>query len=291
MMNRYERQERFFGAEGQRKLKQTRISVVGVGGLGCIVSQQLSLLGVGEITLIDSEELTDTDRNRNVYAYSSDSVPGTSKLDIAERYVKLSNENIKINKVYDSFVSERAFGYIKNSTHVFGCLDNEGSRLILNELCSAYELKYLDLASDIPVDSPGEFGGRILINWDGDGCLYCLDQLDLKEAQEDLSTEDEKKDNERIYGVNLELLNRSGPSVVSLNGVVASLAVTEFLMGVTEIRKPVRLLNYRGSRGIVNNSNDVPHTNCYYCKGIRGIKEKADIQRYIKNKVKTSKII
>jgi len=290
-MNRYERQERFFGAEGQRKLKHTRISVVGVGGLGCIVSQQLSLLGVGEITLIDSEELTDTDRNRNVYAYSSDLVPGTSKLDIAERYIKLSNENIKINKVPDTFVSERAFNYIKKSTHVFGCLDNEGSRLILNELCSAYELKYLDLASDIPVDSPGEFGGRILINWDGDGCLYCLDQLDLKEAQEDLSTEDEKKDNERIYGVNLELLNRSGPSVVSLNGVVASLAVTEFLMGVTEIRKPVRLLNYRGSRGIVNNSNDVPHTNCYYCKGIRGIKEKADIQRYIKNKVKTSKII
>jgi len=284
MESRYERQVRFFGKEGQHHLQNTKVSVVGVGGLGCHVVQQLILLGVGHLNLIDSEELADTDRNRNVCARRDDPVPGTKKVEIAGRLAKSINPNIEIALIHDTFISAEAFASIKSSTHVFGCLDSEGARLILNELCSAYELKYIDLASDIIQGQTIEYGGRVCINWAGDGCLFCLKLLDLGEAQEDLSTEGERLDRQALYGLEPELLNRSGPSVVSINGVIASLGVTEFMLGVSGIRDPKRLIYYKGGRGVTI-SNDLPQSHCYYCKGIRGTGRKADVERYLKSGV------
>src|SRR5882724_3366051 len=64
--DRFERSIRFFGLEGQKELSRTRCAVVGVGGVGMHVIQQLTLFGVGGINPIDSEELAITDKNRNV---------------------------------------------------------------------------------------------------------------------------------------------------------------------------------------------------------------------------------
>jgi tRNA A37 threonylcarbamoyladenosine dehydratase len=61
--NRFDRNERFFGKEGQEKIRASRVAIVGVGGLGTHVVQQLSLLGVGGLALIDGEEVDHTNRN------------------------------------------------------------------------------------------------------------------------------------------------------------------------------------------------------------------------------------
>src|SRR3546814_19500003 len=61
-------------------------------------------------------------------------------------------------------------------------------------------------------------------------------------------------------------LSSAGPSVVSLNGVVASLGVTEFMLAVTGIRSAPRgLLTYRGHMGIVSAHADPPLPDCYFC--------------------------
>ena len=62
--DRFDRNTRFFGDDGQRRLRETRCTVVGTGGLGTHVIQQLALLGVGHISPIDREELDDTNCNR-----------------------------------------------------------------------------------------------------------------------------------------------------------------------------------------------------------------------------------
>lgn len=61
-----------------------------------------------------------------------------------------------------------------------------------------------------------------------------------------------------------------GPSVVSMNGVVASLAVTEFMVGVTGLRRPAPHLTYRGDRAVVRASTDQPEADCYYCTQLWG---------------------
>ena len=60
MTDRFDRNLRFFGEEGQRVLRETHVAIVGVGGLGTHVVQQLALLGVGELYLVDHEELDRT---------------------------------------------------------------------------------------------------------------------------------------------------------------------------------------------------------------------------------------
>ena len=281
MTERYDRHMPLFGRSGQERLGACHVAIVGVGGLGTHVVQQLTLLGVGCLSLIDSEELAETDRNRYVGVRRHDPVPGMRKVDIGERLIQSINSEIQVAKVFDSVVSEPGFAALRAASHVFGCLDSEGARLILNEYCAAYEKPYIDLASDIIPGDPPNFGGRICVTWDAPGCIVCYDLLDMAEAQEDLAGPAAQRDRKAIYGVSTDDLGRSGPSVVSLNGVVASVGVMEFMLGVTGVRSPRRLLKYHGQRGVVTVVSDAPAPDCYYCANVRGRGDAADVYRYV----------
>lgn len=281
--DRNDRNVRFFGREGQARLSAAHVAIVGIGGIGSHVVQQLALLGTGRLILIDPEELDATNFNRYVGVRHDDPVPGTSKVWIGERIAKEINPQIQVTQVPCSLVSEDAFDAIIASDYVFGCVDGEGARLVLNELCAAYSKPYFDLASDILSGPPPMYGGKVCIAWDGQGCLVCYGELDIAEAQTDLMRPQEAKDREDIYGVPKEALDRVGPSVVSINGVVASLAVTEFMLAVSGVRStPRRMLRYRAHMGIVSHESDDPAPDCYYCKGIRGKGEEVDLYRYLR---------
>jgi len=51
--------------------------------------------------------------------------------------------------------------------YVFGCVNSEGARLILTELCAAYARPYFDSASDIEADDRSRYGGRVCVAWRG----------------------------------------------------------------------------------------------------------------------------
>lgn len=59
------------------------------------------------------------------------------------------------------------------------------------------------------------------------------------------------------------------------------MAVTEFMVGVTGLRKPQGLLNYYGHRGIMTCSKADPAPDCYYCKGVRGTGTRAGVERFL----------
>jgi hypothetical protein len=280
--DRFDRQVRFFGRDGQAKLRAARVAVVGVGGLGTHVVQQLALLGVGELALIDSEELAESNRNRYVGARHDDSIPGTQKVLIGERLTKEIDSTTQVVKIPGSLVRDQAFAAVIGADYAFGCLDSEGARLVLNELCAAYARPYFDLASDIVPGEPLTYGGRVCVAWDGNGCLVCYGLLDVAEAQAELAGPEGRRAREALYGVQASALDRAGPSVVSINGVVASLAVTEFVVAVTGLRRPQAVSIYRGNMGRVTVSSDPPAPDCYYCRGIRGRGDAVDVQRYIR---------
>jgi hypothetical protein len=280
--NRFDRNIRFFGKEGQDRLAATQVAVVGVGGLGTHVVQQLALLGVGHITLIDKEEIDETNLNRYVGVHHNDPIPGTRKKDIGKRLIGEINPDIHVVDIPASLISEEAFTAIIQADYVFGCLDNEGARMILNELCTAYSKPYIDLASDIIPDESPDYGGRVCISWDGQGCIVCYGQLDVAEAHAELESPEGQQDRRAIYGIPREALDDVGPSVVSINGIIASLGVTEFMLWVTGIRLPKRLLTYHGNMGRVTASVDEPAPDCYYCKEVRGKGDAADVQRYLR---------
>jgi ThiF family len=285
--DRFDRHMPLFGETGQQKLGAARVALIGVGGLGTHVVQQLALLGVKHLALVDSEDLADTDRNRYVTARHDDPVPGTRKVDLGERTAKAIAQEIKIDKIADSLMSVEGFAAVIAADYVFGCLDSEGARLVLTELCSAYSRPYFDLASDVVPGDPPNYGGRICVTWEGDGCLVCRGLLDLAEAQVDLADPAARRDHDALYGIKREALGRSGPSVVSINGAVASLGVTEFMAAVTGLRRPKPVLMYYGHMGRLTSPIDAPTPNCYYCNVVRGQGAAADVHRYLRADIGT----
>jgi hypothetical protein len=284
--DRFMRQAALFGGEGQDRIRSTSVAIVGVGGLGTHVVQQLALLGVGHLKLIDSEELENTNRNRYIGAYYFDPIPGSRKTTLGARLAKAIDPQLVVETIPDTFVSELGFAAIRSADWVFGCLDKEGPRLILTELCAAYAKPYIDLATEIiPEDRP-QYGGRIMVSRDGQGCLVCYDELDTAEAQLQLSGPGGAKQREALYGVENNLLGGSGPSVVSLNGVIASLSVTEFMVAVTGLRDPRPLQTYLGREARLTQpsaTKGLPRADCYYCKGVFASGASADVERYIVN--------
>ena len=283
---KYDRNIRFFGQEGQQKLLQLSVAVVGVGGLGTHVVQQLSLLGVRKLILIDPDKVDETSLNRHVGIRVDDPASGLPKVELGFRTATDANHGITIVQIPESLRTEAAFEAIRDCNYVIGCLDNEGTRLILNELCLAYNKPYIDLATDISDDGK-QYGGRVCVVRDGNGCLMCTGNIDVQEAQRDLVGEALAEDIRKIYGVDQQALGRVGPSVVSINGVIASLGVTEFMLMATELRQsPKRVLKYHGERGIITESRDDPTADCYYCMNIRGKRSEAGVERYIKEEGK-----
>lgn len=281
MATRFQRNEELFGEEGQSRLRGTSCAIVGVGGLGTHVIQQLALLGVRQLILIDSEELDVTNRNRYIGSRHDDPIPGSLKVDLGERLIQSVDESTLVKKVATDLVQPEGFAAVLEADWVFGCLDNEGSRWILNELCRAYARPYIDLASDINVEvRPPEFGGRVVVMPGPVGCLSCLNIVDRDEAGEDLESDASRRNRETVYGIHRATLGRSGPSVVSVNGVVASIDVTEFMSAVTGIRPPNVVSKYYGHHGRTTVSKDRPTSDCWYCKTWgRGIE--AGVERYL----------
>ena len=279
--DRFDRNERLFGKEGQQAVFRAHVGIVGVGGLGTHVVQQLALLGVGALTLVDHEDLSRSNRNRYVGAWHDDPVPGSPKVDLGRRLAGLIDPAIIVVTVRDSLLSSAAISALRGCDYVFGCVDSDGARFVLNEFSLAYGKPLFDLASDAP--EPGYYGGRVAVVWGDSGCLHCRGLLDEEEVRRFLSTAEILKNEASVYGVDRAALGEAGPSVVSVNGVVASLAVTEFMAIVTGIRPPQLHLDYRGDRGTVGTRTDDRAPDCYYCTAIKGQGDAARIDRYFQS--------
>lgn len=266
---RYDRQIRLFGAEGQQELLDAKVSVAGTGGIGSHVVQQIAYLGVGEITLIDMDTLANSNRNRLIGSYSLHP-DGEPKTEILKALVENINPRITLNVVQESVISPKSQKAMQKSDFIFSCFDNDGPRAFVNEFVQAFEISCIDIASGIHLDSM-DYGGR-LIYIDGCGCLVCLNELDQDEIRKFYESQEQKEDSQKIYGIDKSVLHDSGPSVVSINGVMASLAVTEFMLSTTGIREPRRYLVYDGKSGGVRVNSTDPVEGCYFCNSVRGSK-------------------
>ena len=278
-MRNLDRNERLFGREGQQKISGARLAIVGAGGLGMHVIQQTTLLGTIHSAPIDNETLGETDLNRYIGVGPNDI--GTLKVILAERLIKSIEPTAIVNKVQKELTTPEAFAAIKDADVVFGCLDNEGARLILTELCAAYGKPLFDLASDTETQERTRYGGRIIAAFIGNGCPVCLGELDTDAARQDLDAPAQRRQRDDLYGIRQTNLDGTGPAIVSINGVIASLAVTEFMTYITGMRPPRSVLTYRGDLGIVMVRKEPAPPDCYYCHGIWNQGERAGVERYL----------
>ena len=256
---RYSRNELLFGAEGQRRIRGARVGIVGLGGLGSQVAQQLGYLGVLDFVLVDRDTVTESSLNRLLGAGADD--VGMAKIAVADRMLTTIQPDVRVIPKETMLPDQAAQDALSDRTHIFGCLDGDGPRLTLTDLATSLGITYLDSASDV---LDGEYGGRVVVA-KGNGCLYCLGEIDQEALRRASLSEDQRQAHDDIYGLDRDDLDAAGPSVVSLNGVVASLAVNEFMVDVTALENPARFILYYGKHRRIRKRTTEPEPGCPYC--------------------------
>lgn len=269
MSDRYDRQVPLFGREGQERIQAAHIVLLGTGGNGMHVIQQLAYAGVQRWTFVEFDNVDDTNLNRLVGATPSDI--GNDKIDIASRLVKSIHPEAQPAQIRghvgDPDIQRDIDSAVASATLVIGCFDLETPRLEAVKLCSQVGVPYLDLATEILPDDDGDliYGGRVVFSHDGTGCLSCLGIIDTAELAREQMTDTQRAELDKMYGLSNNQLGGSGPSVVTINGVVASLACTEALMFLTDIREPARQLTYLGQASVVRKNSTPGLADCLYC--------------------------
>ncbi len=279
--SRYARQILAFGEEGQRKIEVARVGLVGLGGMGSQVVQALGYLGVGSFVLIDDDYVDITNLNRLIGALPADADAKTPKVAVAARQIGQINSKAAVRTIQKNLRTQEALEGLLDCPVIFGCVDHDGPRLILMELAAAFEAIHIDSAVEIiPQDGRiAEFGGRVVLARPGEFCLGCAQQIDMERAKWELESA-VARETRRAHGYGL---GEEAPAlaVVSLNGVIANLAVTEFLVMMTGIREPNRHLTYHALRGNVNIRTDKHRDDCFTCCYLVGTRERANIFRYV----------
>lgn len=122
-----------FDLDKQEILLNAKVLIVGVGGLGCAAAQYLVAAGVGEITLIDNDNVEKSNLQRQVLHGESD--VGINKCLSAKASLEQLNSEITINVVQKRIEYDDYIQLVKPLNIVLDCTDNLASRNTLNQAC------------------------------------------------------------------------------------------------------------------------------------------------------------
>ncbi|KEI69760.1 HesA/MoeB/ThiF family protein [Endozoicomonas elysicola] len=119
--------------EGQERLLEARVLILGLGGLGCPAAQYLAAAGVGQMVLVDPDTVDTTNLQRQLLYSSLDQ--GTPKAEAAKNRLSAINGGVEFEVVEDRLEGEALFEQVSKATVVLDCTDNFSSRFAINAAC------------------------------------------------------------------------------------------------------------------------------------------------------------
>lgn len=245
----YHRQSLLFGIRGQHALARAKVAVIGLGGVGALVSEWLAHLGVGWIVGVDFDRLEPSNRPRVVGATPWDAGQpfvdsrfhlvrrfgkwlSRYKVHIAKRTAERANPAIRYDAVIASILHDETARQLRDCDYIFLCADGIWPRLVFNALVHQFLIPGVQIGSKILVDEKTGIVGdvtaaaRRVLPYSGGGCLCCNQLIPPRGLQEE-SLKDEVRHAQRY----VDDLHVTVPSVITLNARAASQAVDDFLFG------------------------------------------------------------
>ncbi len=153
------------GPEGQTRLKQSTVLIVGCGGLGSPVALYLAAAGVGHIVLVDGDSVDVTNLQRQIL-FDTDAV-GQSKSLVGKAKLNALNPEIKITAITDSLTLENAPSLIEQSDLILDCTDNFATRYLINDTCAKFKKPWV-------FASIHQFSGQCALFTPETACFRCL---------------------------------------------------------------------------------------------------------------------
>ncbi len=134
MQHKFSRTELIIGSEGLAKLAASKVIVFGVGGVGSYTVEALARAGVGELILVDYDEICLTNINRQIHALHS--TVGRAKVDVMKERVLDINPKLKVKAVKEFFARENADDFLTpDVSYVVDAIDTVKSKVALVVEC------------------------------------------------------------------------------------------------------------------------------------------------------------
>lgn len=227
----FDRQVRAFGGDVQLALRYMHIGVVGVGGTGSAVLEQLVRLGVGTMSVFDGETF-DVSNVSRVYG-SRTGEEGRLKVDIAKRNVEAIGLGTVIRKYERPITEEGTARALRACDVVFGCTDKQAPRGILVRLALWYQIPVIDVG--VKLDAPDGLIrgiiGRVTVLMPGEACLFCRKRISPEIIRlESLTPDEQRLLADENYAPPIE---DAAPAVVTFTTAVAAQGVSELLHRLT----------------------------------------------------------
>lgn len=154
-----------FGAERQRRLLDSRVLIVGVGGLGSPAAMYLAAAGVGHIGIVDGDFVSSTNLQRQILYTTAD--VGRLKAEVAEERIKAMNPDVSVAR-HETFLTEdNAASLIADYDFVVEGTDNFSSKYLVNDAC-------VMLGKEFSIAGINRYGGQVMTHRQGTACYRCL---------------------------------------------------------------------------------------------------------------------
>lgn len=243
----YTRQSLLFGARGQELLKGAKIGIVGMGGVGSLVSEWLARLGVGQIVAVDFDRLDLSNNSRVAGANRWDAIAfllkskfaplralgerlRRHKVFIGYRVAKVANPAIEYHAIPGDIADDAMALLLKDCDYIFLCADSMQSRLVFNALVHQFLIPGVQIGAKVSVDEKsGDLldvfcVSRQVVPEANGGCLWCNQLISPAKLQEEAVSAEQRQRQRYVDDPAVH-----APSVITLNALAASQAVNEFL--------------------------------------------------------------
>lgn len=288
---RYDRSIRAITEQGQRALGETHIAIIGVGGLGSLMAEELARYGVRNLTLVDPDVVEPSNLPRLFGC--ADRHIGQPKVRAAREHLERINAAVDVTTVQAR--AEDAQDALKQCDLLVGGVDQMSARLWLNQFAVRQLLPYIDAGVVIDTEHSGEGQQpadrsedeveetRRIASMEGyiqcivpgvTACFDCLDRGDPELARiERLSSEERAEELDRGYITESDLAPE--PAVVPLNGIIASKTVQLVAKYVTGYAAPESFLRVELLENDLVELHTQPSDRCITC-GHNGILGRGD---------------
>lgn len=229
-----------FGEGTYDLLSKLKVAVVGCSGTGSLVIEQLARNGVGELLLVDPDIVEEKNLNRIPNTTRQDAINKTPKVTVLSRNIEIMGLGTKVETLPLTLMNPKAIFAVADCDIVFGCLDTIEGRHILNRLATFYLIPYIDLGVKLVADGKGnvnEVCGSVHYLQPGGSSLlsrgvYTNEELRAESLRR---TDPEGYEALRKEGY-IQNANEEKPAVISVNMMVAALAVNELLARIHPFR-------------------------------------------------------
>lgn len=142
--------ERLYGEQQLAFLQDAHVCVVGIGGVGSWTAEALARSGIGNLTLIDLDDICITNTNRQIHAMSN--TVGQNKVEVMTQRIQLINPECEVNPVMDFVTDKNVASHLTGFTYVVDATDSVKAKAAMIHHCKRHK---------IPIITVGGAGGQI----------------------------------------------------------------------------------------------------------------------------------